>query len=148
MYFWDSVGDFFHTSDNERKRDEYSKLVKYLNKKIPKAEELYNNLKTGCDMEFKIMKGTNDRNNLTGKLVSMYDNKFIIYQKDTTDLLDYYKNMIASFRNKLASAQSMYEYYAEQCRLEDERRRQRIREEQEREERERAAAQSAKAAKK
>jgi hypothetical protein len=56
--------------------------------------------------------------------------------------------MIASFRNKLASAQSMYEYYAEQCRLEDERRRQRIREEQEREERERAAAQSAKATKK
>ena len=29
MYFWDSVGDFFHTSDNERKRDEYSKLVKF-----------------------------------------------------------------------------------------------------------------------
>ncbi|MNN77509.1 hypothetical protein D3C81_1939760 [compost metagenome] len=78
----------------------------------------------------------------------MYDNKFIIYQKDTTDLLDYYKNMIATFRNKLVVAQSMYEYYVEQCRLEDERRRQRIREEQEREERERAAAQSAKAAKK
>jgi len=148
MYFWDSVGDFFHTSDNERKSDEYSKLVKYLNKKIPKAEALYNNLKTGCDMEFKIMKGTVDKNNLAGELVSMYDNKFIIYQKDTTDLLDYYKNMIATFRNKLAVAQSMYEYYVEQCRLEDERRRQRIREEQEREERERAAAQSAKATKK
>ena len=146
MYFWDSVGDFLHTSDNERKRDEYSKLVKYLNKKIPKAEELYSNLKTGTDMEFKIMKGTKDKN-LVGELVKMYDLKFEVYQTDTTNLLNYYKNMIAAFRNKLASAQSLYEYYAEQCRLEDERRRQRIREEQEREERERAAAQSAKAKK-
>ena len=32
MYFWDSVGDFFNTSDNERKRDEYSKLVNLYSK--------------------------------------------------------------------------------------------------------------------
>lgn len=147
MNFWDSVGDYFHTSDNERKRDEYSKLVKYLKKKIPKAEAFYNNLETGCEVEFGIMRGTDDKKNLGGELVGMYDLKFGVYQKDTTDLLDYYKNIIVSFRNKLAVAQNMYEYYAEQCRIEDERRRQRIQEEQEREERERAAAQSAKASK-
>ncbi len=32
MYFWDSVGDFFHTSDSERKRNEYSKLVNLYSK--------------------------------------------------------------------------------------------------------------------
>ncbi len=87
MYFWDSVGDFFQTSDNERKKAEYSKLVKYLHKKIPKEEELYNNVKTGCDMEFKIMKGTKKKETLAGELVKMYDNKFNICQMDNTNLL-------------------------------------------------------------
>jgi hypothetical protein len=145
--FWDLFGS--NSSENERKRDEYSKLVKYLNKKIPKAEELYNNLNTGCDIEFKIMEGnTNDKTNLNGVLVTMYDEKFKIYRNDTINLLTYYKNMIASFRNKLSVAQSKYEYYVEQCRLDEERKRREEQEraEREREERERAAAQKTKAA--
>ncbi|WP_033164384.1 hypothetical protein [Clostridium sp. KNHs205] len=87
MYYWDSVGDFFHISDNERKREEYSKLLKYLNKKILKEEELYNNLKTGCDMVFRIMKRTEKKEILAGELVKMYDNKFSICQMDNTNLL-------------------------------------------------------------
>jgi len=145
--FWDFFGS--NSSENERKRDEYSKLVKYLNKKIPKAEELYNNLNTGCDTEFKIMEGnTNDKTNLNGVLVTMYDDKFKIYRNDTKNLLTYYKNIIASFRNKLSVAQSKYEYYVEQCRLDEERKRREEQErvEREREERDRAAAQKAKTA--
>jgi phosphoenolpyruvate carboxylase len=87
MYYWDSVGDFFNTADNERKREVYRKLLKYLNRKIPKEEERYNNLKTGCDMAFKIMKGTQKKEALAGELFKMYDNKFSIYQMDTTNLL-------------------------------------------------------------
>ncbi len=95
MYYWDSVSNFFHISDNERKREEYreeyrveySKLLQYLNKKIPKEEEFYHKLKTGCDMAFKIMKGTEKKEILAGELVKMYDNKFSICQMDNTNLL-------------------------------------------------------------
>ncbi|WOO39000.1 hypothetical protein R2R35_11095 [Anaerocolumna sp. AGMB13020] len=87
MYYWDLGGDFFHISDNERKREEYSKLLQYLNKKIPKEEELYHKLKTGCDMAFKIIKGTETKEILAGEFVNMYDNKFSICQMDTTNLL-------------------------------------------------------------
>ena len=87
MYYWDFVSKFFHISDNERKREEYSKLLSYLNKKIPKEEELYHKLKTGCDMAFKIMKGTEKKEILAGELVKMYDNKFSICQMDNTNLL-------------------------------------------------------------
>ncbi|WOO38218.1 hypothetical protein R2R35_06870 [Anaerocolumna sp. AGMB13020] len=59
MYYWDSVGDFFHAVDNERKREEYrveySKLLKYVNKKIPKEEELYNNLKQAVIWRLRLM---------------------------------------------------------------------------------------------
>lgn len=147
MSLWDFFGS--NLSENERKRDEYNKLVKYLNKKIPKAEELYNNLNTGCDREFKIMEGnTNDKTNLNGVLVNMYDDKFKIYRNDTKNLLNYYKNMITSFRNKLSVAQSNYEYYVEQCRLDEERKRREEQEraDREREERERAASQKSKTA--
>lgn len=136
MGVWDSIVDYFTTTDNERKRDEYKKLVEYLSKKIPKAEEYYNDLRNNCEMDFKIMKG-NGRD-AYGVLASMYDQKFIIYQKDTTRLLDYYKNILSAFRSKLAAAQSKYEFYVEQCRIEDEQRRRRIQEEREREEREKA----------
>ncbi|WOO38215.1 hypothetical protein R2R35_06855 [Anaerocolumna sp. AGMB13020] len=95
MYYWDLVGDFFHISDNERKREEYkeeyreeySKLLQYRNKKIPKEEELYHKLKTVCDMAFKIIKGTETKEILAGKSINMYDNKFSICQPDTTNLL-------------------------------------------------------------
>ncbi len=87
MYYWDSVGDFFNTADNERKREVYRKLLKYLNRKIPKEEERYNNLKTGCDMAFKIMKGTQKKEALAGELFKMYDNKFSICQMNNTNLL-------------------------------------------------------------
>lgn len=135
MDFWDSLGDLLHTSDNERKRNEFKKLVDYLNKKIPKAEGFYNDLKTGCDMEFKIMKGRSS--DAYGVLASMYDSKFNTYTTDTTHLLDYYKNILSAFRSKLSAAQSKYEYYVEECRKEDEERRRR-QEEREREEREKA----------
>jgi hypothetical protein len=134
MYIWDTVVDVFTTSDNERKRDEYKKLVNYLNKKIPKAEELYDELVKSCETEFNIMEGS--KGDASGVLASMYDEKFEIYQEDTEKLLNYYKSILSSFRSKLSTAQSKYEYYVEQCRIEDELRRQRIREEREREERE------------
>lgn len=149
MYFWDTLYDWTHTSDNERKRDEYKKLVNYLNKKISKADDLYNNLVSGCKIENNIMKGTvgtldTTAGDASGVLASMYDTKFNIYDGETEKLLTYYKNMIASFRSSLAAAQSKYEYYVEQCRIEDEERRRRIREEEEREANARREAEQAK----
>lgn len=147
MYFWDSVGDFFNTSGNEAKRDQYKKLVKYLNKKIPILEKDYKYLENGCKIEYEIMKGV-EKTDASGELAFMYDTKLDVLKTEIDNLLIYYNNILTSFKNKLAMAQSKYEYYVEQCRIEDEQRRQRIREEQEREEREARERREAKAASK
>ena len=112
-YYW---YDLFHTSTNERKRDEYKKAV---NRLTTHKEKLYENIKA-CENSFDNFKFVySDSSEISGDVIDNFFNKSEDLDRKVQDYISRLWTAYNEVCNRLSRAQELYDSYYEACVIED-----------------------------
>lgn len=129
---WFDVCDFFTTSDVEGQRNQYKKLVQYLEKNIPQLRSAVSDIEgNGMSILFPAISGQNDQSS-SGGVVIKYGEKYDIIETDVKAMFEEMKSYLASMEAKLPVAQAELARFEELVRIENERKAELARQEQER----------------
>lgn len=128
---WFDVCDFFTTSDVEEQRNQYKKLVNYLEKNIPQLRSAVSDMETNSmSILFPAISGENDTS--SGGVVDKYTEKYTLTKSGVDTMFSEMKSSLESMEAKLPVAQAELARYEELVRIENERKAEIARRERER----------------